>query len=73
MFTDFVTKASNAPCFGGFVDSFNDAQVQIFSFPENAVQGDLSKFRSHRRLGQLSDGKLGIFNSIAGLKSQRRF
>ena len=48
------------------INGLNDGRVQIVSLPEERVERDLADLRSHRRLRQLRDGKLGILNSVTG-------
>ena len=62
---DLVPQARHAPCLRRFVDRRRDVGVERGSLFQYVVEGQLADFAAHCGLGELRDGVLGVFNSIA--------
>ncbi len=62
---DLVPETDHPPGLRGFVDGLRDVGVERGPLFEHVVERELADLRAHRGLGQLRDGVLGIFDSIA--------
>ncbi|KAJ6437831.1 LOW QUALITY PROTEIN: ubiquitin-conjugating enzyme variant MMS2 [Purpureocillium lavendulum] len=60
---DLVPQTRDAPGLGGVVDGSGDVGVEGGTLLEDVVEGELADLGAHRRLRELRDGVLGVFDS----------
>ena len=64
--TDLVAHALDAPRDRRCVDRLDDACIELIALQKSCVQRELANLRPHRRLCELRDRKVRVFDAVRG-------